>query len=517
MQNEKWDLNERKDICMAENMQQENEDKLNAALSYQARKFSVIPVHTIRDGRCSCGNIDCDRPGKHPRVNWKEYMLVAASKDQIRIWWKQWPYANIGIVTGRVSNLAVVDVDGPEGEESLKEAKIRLPVTPTVQTGGGGRHLYYQFSERAKTGVGILTKVDIRAEGGYIVAPPSNHRSGNVYRWADGLSLESVELARFPDDLLEPETKSRKLDSEKHDKVNWSGRLEEGERNSELTKRAGSLLGKGYTRGDALEIILSLNETKCNPPLPAKEVQRIVNSIADMETRRQGLGLVNSLLGMPIPVVGVRKFISNSDQGRWELTLENGRAIEIGYTEKLLQFAHVRTKIADAIGHVIEVKRGKFNDVIQAILDAAEEIFDSTDQEEMLEWVKALVNGGNRGIMQLAYDADDPAQKYDMVKHLSGGQIHFAVYAYGIDGRLYLRLSAGTLYQAHMLKPKLDSARDISRRLQADLGFEKKRLDVAYQGERARANVGFLLRDLPRNWKSRREPTIPRTPIMSGK
>jgi len=159
---------------------------LEIALKYAEMGFSVIPVHTVEDGVCSCGSPHCNAPGKHPRYKWKSYTEVAASKEQIESWWGREPDSNIGIVTGSVSGIAVVDIDGEEGLSSLSEAGLpidELPPTLTAKTGGGGLHLIYRNPEsrKIKTRAGILPNVDIRAEGGFIVAPPSKHESGNIY------------------------------------------------------------------------------------------------------------------------------------------------------------------------------------------------------------------------------------------------------------------------------------------------------------------------------------------------
>jgi hypothetical protein len=463
-------------------------ERLQAALEYHRTGFSVVPVHWVtRQGRCSCGNIKCANPGKHPSIRWTPYKTQRADQNQIRAWWKRWPQANVGIVTGKISNLVVVDVDGPEGEESLKRAGIDLPTTPTVLTGGGGRHLYYRYSEQAKTGTGVLPRVDVRADGGFVVAPPSGHKSGNVYRWAEGLSLDDVEMAEFPEGLLKPTPTSGKSGSEKQGKVDWSDMMKESEpsRNVMLTQRAGSLLGRGLSRKDTLEILLALNEARCNPPLPEDEVRRIVNSIADREGRRQGLDQVNTLLGMPTPITGVRKRVSGSDEGMWDLVLEDGRVIEIGPTSKLLQFAHVRARIADTVGHLIDVKRNRFNDVTQAILNAAEEVFDTGRRDEMVEWVKGLLSLVHTRMRPLAFDARKPEQKFDMITCA----INVNGVALDVEGRIYIRLSAYTMRMIRNLTPWFDSTRAVADRLRADLGFEGKELDITYEGRRARVRV----------------------------
>ena len=146
---------------------------LEAALSYCRRGWSVVPVYEIVRGKCSCGNPDCKNPGKHPRVEWKKHQTSKADEPQIRRWWERWPSAWVGIVTGTVSELAVIDVDGKVGKEALEKVGIELPKTVTVKTGGGGWHYYYSYtSGEVKTKAGLLSKVDLRGDGGFVVAPP---------------------------------------------------------------------------------------------------------------------------------------------------------------------------------------------------------------------------------------------------------------------------------------------------------------------------------------------------------
>ena len=102
--------------------------KLEAALWYASQGLMVLPLHQIdTDGFCSCGAKGCSSPGKHPRL---PNGLHGASQDpaQIRDWWRRWPKANVGIVTGRASGLVVIDVDGEAGRNpSLCWRRITAP------------------------------------------------------------------------------------------------------------------------------------------------------------------------------------------------------------------------------------------------------------------------------------------------------------------------------------------------------------------------------------------------------
>lgn len=118
---------------------------MQAALEYLGYRWSVIPVHSIQNGHCTCPRADCDKPGKHAIIKWKEYQTRHATETEVRGWFKKWPWANVGIITGRISGLLVLDIDGPEGAAAIRERE--LPPTVKVETGGGGWHYYFQYPE----------------------------------------------------------------------------------------------------------------------------------------------------------------------------------------------------------------------------------------------------------------------------------------------------------------------------------------------------------------------------------
>ncbi len=147
------------------------------AAGYARRGWAVFPLHTPdSSGTCSCKKgAKCGDSGKHPRT---KNGLNDASADpaQVARWWSRWPEANIGIVCGAVSGLVVIDVDGPDGEESLEALAAELgPLPETVEAlTGEGRHLYFNHPGveiRPSTGE-IGPALDVRGDGGYVVGPP---------------------------------------------------------------------------------------------------------------------------------------------------------------------------------------------------------------------------------------------------------------------------------------------------------------------------------------------------------
>jgi putative DNA primase/helicase len=169
---------------------------LEWALTYASAGYRVFPLHTMRNSRCSCGGLKACKSAKHPVAALAPRGLLNATNDPdiITEWWSKMPDANIGIATGKASNLIVLDIDGPEGEALLaKYAREHgpLPPTATVKTSKGW-HIYFAYPKnvpRVKSVAREKLKLDVRGDGGYVVAPPSIHESGHVYAFK-GASLE---------------------------------------------------------------------------------------------------------------------------------------------------------------------------------------------------------------------------------------------------------------------------------------------------------------------------------------
>ena len=167
----------------------------------------MLPLHTTVEGKCSCtAGRSASIPGKHPRTP-NGVKDATTDRTIIKAWWKRWPDANIGIATGPTSDIFVLDVDGNVGKASLKELQAehgRLPKTVTVKT-GKGRHRYFRCGDaRVGNSVGRLGNgIDVRGDGGYVVAAGSVHVSGAVYRFVEGRALDEIKVASAPTGLLD--------------------------------------------------------------------------------------------------------------------------------------------------------------------------------------------------------------------------------------------------------------------------------------------------------------------------
>lgn len=172
---------------------------LEAALAYAAGGWPVFPCHEPGTRGCSCGRRDCSSPAKHPRTN---KGLHSATTDHITIsrWWRRWPNANVAVRTGATSGLVVLDIDpehgGNESFSQILDGKAPVAATVVVNTGAGGRHLWFAHpGHPIRNSAGQLGPgLDVRGDGGYVIAPPSVHASGGCYTFA----TTSADLAPMP-------------------------------------------------------------------------------------------------------------------------------------------------------------------------------------------------------------------------------------------------------------------------------------------------------------------------------
>ena len=277
---------------------------IDAALIYAGRGWEVFPCHSPAKGpgSCTCCRADCSSPAKHPRVSGG---LNSATRDEdvIRRWWGNWPNANVAIRTGAASGLVVIDVDPPHGGDRSLDALLsdngQLPACRTIRTGSGGRHFYFAHPGHPvanDSGRRLGAGLDIRGDGGYVIAPPSGHVSGGHY----AVAAHGGEIPAAPDWLVhmlqrpEPElrTEPGRAPAPPEHADAWARAAVDGElhrlqgapqgiRNDTLNRvsfRLGQLTGAGLL--DQAEIEQTLVDTAVSVGLGEREA---------MQTARSGL------------------------------------------------------------------------------------------------------------------------------------------------------------------------------------------------------------------------------------
>lgn len=229
------------------------------AIEYVNTGWSVLPVRP-----------DEKRPYM---TNWLAYQHTRATREMVESWFANLSGAGVGLVTGRISNVVVLDVE-KWCKIPLEDLLKKYPTQMVAKSGGGGYHLYYAYPQgvgKVSNRVGIFEGADLRADGGFVVLPPTRHPSGNRYEW-----VMKGPLGVFPRSLLELQSQP-KAQSDGWLVEALRG-VSEGGRNDTCARLAGYFFRKGMNYDVVEALILSWNE--CNdPPLPVNEVRTTIKSI----------------------------------------------------------------------------------------------------------------------------------------------------------------------------------------------------------------------------------------------
>ena len=190
---------------------------------YASRDWSVLPLHSADKNGCTCGDPNCRSAAKHPRT---QHGVKDASRDpdQIRRWWQSWPDANVGIATGAVSGILVVDIDPRNGgDRSYERLQVELPgafgAPLIVRIGSFGLHLYFKCLNPTPSRANVRPGIDIKADGGYVVAPSSWHVSGTRYRFVSNSGLVVPPLPAALRDLILGDTQAHVASGEEPPKL----------------------------------------------------------------------------------------------------------------------------------------------------------------------------------------------------------------------------------------------------------------------------------------------------------
>ena len=256
----------------------------DAALAYASRGWRVIALHFInvnKNNACSCmRGPECKAPGKHPMFKkWRE--VASTNPVNLRAWWKAWPLANVGLTMGGQASLVTIDVDGDTGRESLATLEglhAKLPPTLTQSTGrkGGGEHRLFHvdpfYVDWIRNRAHVAPSIDIRAEGGLIVAAPSLHSSGLRYRWHDP-SHVIAELPKWLFDLALSKREQQRVFSpsgarpteEELEKAGWPLKKRIAAAKLALPEAPAAIQGQNGSR-DCLRAAFLLVRGYCIPP-----------------------------------------------------------------------------------------------------------------------------------------------------------------------------------------------------------------------------------------------------------
>jgi Bifunctional DNA primase/polymerase, N-terminal/Primase C terminal 1 (PriCT-1) len=251
---------------------------IRAALAFAKKGMAVFPCRP-RDKRPATANGLKD---------------ATTSADAIQAWWQHSPDYNIGVATGAVSGIFVVDIDGVDAEAELRKLEAEhgaLPASVEAIT-ARGRHVYFKWPDQPvrNSASKIAPGVDTRGVGGYVLAPPSVHPSGRRYEW----SVDCADhFAEAPSWLLGKITAPVRGSngvrgtppSEWRELVKG---VSEGGRDCSATRLAGYLLRRRVDPIVALELMQTWNAARCTPPLPAEDIERIVGSVCGRELKRRG-------------------------------------------------------------------------------------------------------------------------------------------------------------------------------------------------------------------------------------
>lgn len=229
---------------------------------------AILEIEALQYARRGWPVFPCKAREKQPLTS-SGFRNATTDEDQIRAWWSKWPDANIGIATG--NGLFVLDVDGSEGLASIEGKE--LPRAPRVKT-SKGFHVYFKSQEELRCFTRRLPGLDGRGEGGYIIAPPSVHPSGEVYEWLVMPSeLPLPECPPWLAELARGRIVSQEAARDQEDMI------PAGQRNAALASLAGSMRRRGMCSASIEAALLAENAARCTPPLDEEEVRRIAGSV----------------------------------------------------------------------------------------------------------------------------------------------------------------------------------------------------------------------------------------------
>jgi hypothetical protein len=224
---------------------------------------------------------------KKALVKWEPYQKKLPTEDEIRQWWSKWPDANIGIATGLISGIAVIDIDDPDiGKAALAELIPDSLVFPIVKTPSGGEHWYFACTDgHIRNNAKVVPGCDLRANGGYVVAPPSINGNSKSWKWHDKLNPTKIALPYLPDaykdfinkDAVYNYNNNNNTENKKTLSTNVYKMFEQGRRDEDIFHVAVCLAKGKMPKAEVSQVIEKL-ALSCNPPFDISEVPAKIES-----------------------------------------------------------------------------------------------------------------------------------------------------------------------------------------------------------------------------------------------
>jgi len=339
---------------------------INDVLTYQKRGMSIIPLKP---------------EDKRPLLtSWKEYQKKPLNIGDLKAFWHETPEANVGIITGAISGITVVDVDGEEGAESLRKAGVQLPETYTVKTPNGW-HYYYKYNNLLRTGAGFLDHVDVRNDAGYVVAPPSKLDNDRCYTVEVPNNGEFAEFEDVPKCFITRAGSFKQPSSQEEGKTfgEISDALENGVAEPGRNAMAYQIARYLWLRGVAKDIILSSLKSyarKCSPPMNEGELKATWHSAVGRAVRMDVRSMADADVTEPVIQIA-----PNGD-------------VNVGFDDMgvSVNFAHVRKRF-NRIDCMIEVNHSQVGVAYGPVA------FDMTSMSKRREAIDAL----RKAVLQADY------------------------------------------------------------------------------------------------------------------
>ena len=321
---------------------------------YCKQGFGVIPIKN-----------------KRPIIKWRQYQERQSTIEEIREWWGHTPNAQIGLVTGKHHNLTVVDLDSEDAISKLNEVAGDSFMTLIAATPRGGQHWYFRYTPDFANKAGLAEHIDIRNDGGYIVAPPSVNSNSKPYQWLksdikninNDISIMPANIRKYLISLKLDKYSSGNKNLVTGNDVSGGLNFASGSRDQTLFHVANCLTKGGMLPNETEQLLTILATSVCNPPFPLPEAQAKVKSALERkeEYEKSTMQQVREFIGVAkgtFRVTDVEQFVSPTAPGRKRsnkpILMALSRLVKEGSVERLMLPATYR--IIDRMSSPVHIR-----------------------------------------------------------------------------------------------------------------------------------------------------------------